>query len=271
MTAGNFQSPPLGKGGFSTVYPGQFYGSPVAVKVLIIRDANERAMFEGELRALLNPALWHPNVCPLLAYCDTEPAFIFPLLTPMSIERMSRLPDDVKDTICIAVSRGLEHMHRAGYVHSDMKPDNVLLEFDANRMIKAAYVGDLGCVKSCSTPVNPFGTIVFLDPQLPLNKPRRPHPVDDVYSLGITFLSIWTNRIPETGHDITEMKKMLSDNDAPRAKYVMDMTQVTMAARPTSGHTATVLSSLQEQMWSARTYPWSTGIPPNPRLVKNKT
>jgi serine/threonine protein kinase len=71
----------------------------------------------------------------------------------MSDNRSARLPDDVKDTICIDVVRGMDHMHRAGYVHSDMKPDNVLLEFDENRVIKKAVVGDLGCVKSCMVPV----------------------------------------------------------------------------------------------------------------------
>jgi serine/threonine protein kinase len=110
-------------------------------------------MFDEELRALLNTTLWHNNICPLLAYCDTKPAFIFPKLTPMSDNRSARLPDDVKDTICIDVVRGMDHMHRAGYVHSDMKPDNVLLEFDENRVIKKAVVGDLGCVKSCMVPV----------------------------------------------------------------------------------------------------------------------
>eukprot|EP00758_Cryptobia_borreli_P001850 Tbor_TRINITY_DN2582_c0_g1::TRINITY_DN2582_c0_g1_i1::g.553::m.553 len=267
MTAGNFLSPPLGKGGFSTVYPGYFYGNPVAVKVLNIRNASERAMFDDELRALLNPVLWHPNVCPLLGYCDTDPAFIFPLMTPMTIERMSRLPDDVKDTICVNICKGLEHMHRAGYVHSDMKPDNVLLEFDANRMIKTAYVGDLGCVKSCSVAVIPFGTIVFLDPQLPLNIPRLPHPVDDVYSLGITFLSIWTNRIPESAQEIAEMKMLLADNDTARSDCVAAMTHSVMSARPTCEQVAKVLSDLQQKMWRERAYPWSSGITPNPRLL----
>eukprot|EP00743_Colponemidia_sp_Colp-15_P025589 GILK01038975.1.p1 GENE.GILK01038975.1~~GILK01038975.1.p1 ORF type:complete len:100 (-),score=1.75 GILK01038975.1:95-394(-) len=98
-------------------------------------------MFEQELRAMLNPTLWNSNICPLLGYCVEAPAFIFPRLTALNVERMVRLPDDVKDTICIDIANGLAHLHKAGYVHMDMKPDNVLILFDEQRRIKKALVG----------------------------------------------------------------------------------------------------------------------------------
>jgi serine/threonine protein kinase len=250
MTAFQWQRPPIGKGGFSSVYEGLFYGATVAVKVLTIRNESERLMFEEELRAMLNPRLFHHNICPLLGYCYEHPAFIFPKLSPLSLDRLRRLPADVRDSVCIDVARGLAHMHAAGYVHSDMKPDNVLIEFDQNRVIRRALVGDLGCVKSCAVPVVPFGTIVFLDPALPQGVPRLPHPADDVYSLGVTFLCIFMEAIPMNMDDIRRMESDLAQRDPMRFSLVRDMMNQVPSRRPTCADVANIMRRNQEELWS---------------------
>uniref|UniRef100_A0A7S1QX02 Protein kinase domain-containing protein n=1 Tax=Neobodo designis TaxID=312471 RepID=A0A7S1QX02_NEODS len=250
-TAYNWQRPPIGKGGFSTVYEGTFYGHSVAVKVLTIRNPSERQMFEEELQALLNPSLMHRNICPLLAFCYEAPAFIFPKLSPLSLERLKRLPLDVRDSVCIDVARGLAHMHAAGYVHSDMKPDNVLIEFDENRVIRRAMVGDMGCVKSCAVPVAPFGTIVFLDPGLPHGVQRLPHPADDVYSLGVTFLCIFMEAIPASVDDICRMDYDFAQRDPLRSGLVRSMMNPDAARRPTCAYIAHAMRQKQEEMWRA--------------------
>ena len=244
-TAFHWQRPPIGHGGFSNVYEGLFYQRPVAVKVLTIRNPQERAMFEEELRSLLNPSLWHHNICPLLAFCDAAPAFVFPKLSPLSRDRLSRLPLGVRDCVCHDVALGMAHMHAAGYVHSDMKPDNVLIEFDAQRVIRRALVGDMGCVKSCAVPVVPFGTIVFLDPGLPANTPRHPHPADDVYSLGLTFLAIYLGLFPERREDIAAMDGQLAQSDPPRSQLVRSMIQRDAALRPTCASAVETLRALR--------------------------
>jgi serine/threonine protein kinase len=249
LTAHNWQRPPIGKGGFSTVYEGNFYGHKVAVKVLTIRDESERFMFHEELRAMLNPALWHMNICPLLGFCYENPAFIFPKLSPLNPDRLKRLPPDVRDSVCIDVARGLAHMHAAGYVHSDMKPDNVLIEFDAHRIIKRALVGDMGCVKCCTVPVAPFGTMVFLDPALTIGVPRLPNPADDVYSLGVTFLCIFMDAVPASQDDIRRMDHDLALRDAYRSSLVRSMLHPDPAQRPTCGYVAKYMKKTQEELW----------------------
>jgi serine/threonine protein kinase len=232
-TALNWTKQPIGHGGFSNVYEGKYFQQDVAVKVLTIRDQSERDMFDEELKALLNPALWHDNICPLVAYCHTNPAFLFPRLKPLSMDRLVRLPLDVRTVVAADVARGLGHMHAAGWVHSDMKPDNVLLEFNEHRVIVRAMVGDMGCVKSCSIPVKPFGTILFLDPGLNTQAPQLPKPADDVFSLGITLLAIFGSVMPETVHNIWPLKQKLSHEMPFHGNLVERMTQQDPQMRPT--------------------------------------
>ena len=258
-----FSKPPLGKGGFSTVYEGLFYGAPAAVKILAIRNEHERANFHEELRSLLNPALRSEHVCPLLGYCKAQPAFIFPRLTCINVSRMTRFPDDVKDSICIDTADGLATLHAAGYVHMDIKPDNVLLLFDENRRIQKALVGDLGCVKSVAVPVYPYGTIAFLDPQLNFQQLRKPQPADDVFSLGITFLSIWTNRVPTSRDEIPLLMQELRRACAYRFELVASMTAIDIRRRPTAAFVRDTVRARQKASWDTRGgYPWSGRIPP---------
>ena len=229
-----FSQPPLGKGGFSTVYAGVYSQRHVAVKVLAIRNPGELSLFEAELGILLNAQLRHPHLLPLIAFCRERPALVMPQLKPMNRERLPRLPGSIRMKIAMDVAAGLAHLHDAGFVHNDMKPDNVLLEFDDQRRLIRALVGDLGCVKSMRVPVVPFGTILFMDPGLNTSGPPvLPKPADDVYSFGLTIVCIFTNAFPESQDHLRQMWASVDSGFPLISALARCMTNPNPALRPT--------------------------------------
>jgi serine/threonine protein kinase len=243
----HFQRPPLGKGGFSTVYEGEFCGYPVAVKILTVRNQNERALFEIELAVLCNEGLRHRNLLPLIGFCHERPALVMPRLKPLNKDRLPRLPGSVRMLVAMDVARGLAHLHQAGFVHNDMKPDNVLLEFDEHRNIVRALVGDLGCAKVTSIPVQPFGTMLFMDPQLnPHGPPVLPKTADDVYSFALTLVCIFTNSFPESHEDLARMWATIDATFPLVAHLARRMTQPDWRQRPSCAQAEAELKQIDE-------------------------
>ena len=124
----------LGHGGTSVVYLARDTrdGTNVAIKILLPELAEGVAAdrFLREIR--LNQQLDHPNIVPVLdsGVHDGRPYFVLPLMEEGTLrdklDRSRQLP--VPDAISIArtVARALTHAHTRGFIHRDVKPENVL-------------------------------------------------------------------------------------------------------------------------------------------------
>lgn len=114
----------LGRGGFAEVYRGEDAdGCPVAVKILQRLDEKSRARFELETKILLQ--VRHPNFPRMLSFgsCGERPYVVMELLKPFEMPRGDRPTARFLQTIVRATGA----LHRQGYVHRDIKPDNVLM------------------------------------------------------------------------------------------------------------------------------------------------
>jgi pSer/pThr/pTyr-binding forkhead associated (FHA) protein/anti-anti-sigma regulatory factor len=126
----------LGDGGMGIVYLAEDkrLGRRVALKFLrpeLTFDAGAKERFIREARA--GAALDHPNVCPLYGIEETADGGLFLVMRYYEGEtlkqRLARGPlsiDEVLD-IAVQIAEGLAAAHRAGIVHRDIKPGNVLL------------------------------------------------------------------------------------------------------------------------------------------------
>src|SRR5262252_860620 len=126
---------PLGAGGMGEVYRARDtrLGRDVAVKVLPPRmseRAEARARFEREARVI--SGLNHPHIC-VLHDLGREGAIDFLVMELVEGEtlaqRIARGPLPIPDVLRIGaeIADALDRAHRAGVVHRDLKPGNIML------------------------------------------------------------------------------------------------------------------------------------------------
>ena len=107
----------------------------------------------------------------------------------------------------IQACAGLGYAHRAGIIHCDVKPHNMLISRD-NRL----KITDFGIARALSTIATDhqseivWGSPQYFSPEQALGS--IPSPASDVYSLGVVMFEMFTGRLPFEANSIDELIKM---------------------------------------------------------------
>lgn len=204
-----------GTGGMAVVYKAQDLqlDRVVAVKVLkpnLTKDPEFIMRFREEARAAAN--LSHPNIVTVYDFGqdDRTHYIVFEYVEGQNLKEFIRdqAPFDVGSTLLIMIElcKGLGYAHRAGFVHADVKPQNVLITDD--RLVKLTDFG-LARALTASHPGEPqdvvWGSPSYLSPERIMGEP--PTPPSDVYSLGVVMFELLTGKLPFTGADYEQLAK----------------------------------------------------------------
>ncbi|MEW1951567.1 Stk1 family PASTA domain-containing Ser/Thr kinase [Pseudarthrobacter sp902506025] len=194
----------IARGGMSTVYLAvdQRLDREVALKVLhphLAADENFLGRLGREAKAAAR--LSHPHVVGVLdqgndgvtAYLVME--YIKGHTLRDVLRDRGALPPRLALALIDPVVEGLGAAHAAGFIHRDVKPENVLIADDGR--IK---IGDFGLARAVTSSTSTgalIGTVAYISPELVLGKPADAR--SDVYSVGIMLYEMLTGRQPFEG------------------------------------------------------------------------
>ena len=194
----------LASGGMSTVYlaTDQRLERDVALKVLHPHLANDPTFLQRLSReAKAAASLSHPHIVGVLdqgedrhiAYLVME--YVKGHTLRDTLDEQGPLPPRLALALIDPVIEGLAAAHRAGLIHRDVKPENVLIADDGR--IK---VGDFGLARAISANTSTgalIGTVAYLAPELVLGQPADAR--SDIYSAGIMLYEMLTGKQPYAG------------------------------------------------------------------------
>ena len=197
----------VGAGGMSTVFRAHdlVLERTVALKVLHQRLAGDQEYVERFRReARMVAGLSHQNIVTVIDRGEDEGcSFIVFEFVPgenlkQLVDRDGPLPVEQAVNLAIQIARGLAFAHTNGYVHRDVKPQNVLLNGDGQ-----AKVTDFGIARALDVKrgVTQTGTVLgtsdYIAPEQAQGRPVDEH--TDVYSLGIVLYELLTGEVPFSG------------------------------------------------------------------------
>jgi len=196
----------LGEGGMGKVYKAQDIEirEKVALKLLkpeIATDEKTIERFRNELKFARKIA--HRNVCKMYDLGEEKGTrYIIMEYVPGedlkdTITRIGQLP--IAKTVSIAkqVCEGLAEAHRAGVVHRDLKPQNIMIDKEGNVRIMDFGIARSVKVKGITGAGVMIGTPEYMSPEQAEVKEIDQR--SDIYSLGVILYEMATGRIPFEG------------------------------------------------------------------------
>lgn len=225
----------IAKGGMGEVYEAEdleLQNERVAIKTILPAIADNPQMlaqFKREIQ--LARKVTHPNVCRIfdLVY-HQSPSGSIAFLTmellegePLSklIERTGGLPLEKALPLATQMADGLHAAHRAGVVHQDFKPSNVMMA-PGNRLVITDFGLAHNVRDSGQEAGKSAGTPAYMAPEQ--IETKTVSPATDVYALGAVLYELLTGHWPYNGRTPEELqRKKLNEAPVLPTKYVPDL------------------------------------------------
>lgn len=195
----------VGTGGMAVVYRAvdESSGEDVAVKVLrpeFETDTEFVSRFRTEAEAATK--VYHENIVSVLDVgIDGETRYIVMEYVQGStlkemIRSEGRIHPDVALRMTIRILAAVDHAHRNGIVHRDIKPQNILVDKDGQ-----VKVADFGIARLKTGPVKEegrvFGSVHYISPEQA--RGEQANEQSDIYSVGIVMYEMLSGHVPFEG------------------------------------------------------------------------
>ncbi|MCG8558073.1 MAG: serine/threonine protein kinase [Proteobacteria bacterium] len=207
----------------------------VAIKVLHDQVAKDRVAVERFKREFETAReLNHPNIVEVLEFGETSDRSFFLTMEYLQGEelgkllaREARLPAPRVLRIACQVARALHHAHSFGFIHRDLKPDNIFLceagEGDVVRLL------DFGAVKlqlDLGPKLTAFGTTLgspyYMAPEQALGR-QDVDQQSDAFALAAIVYEMLTGRVPFEGKSVAAILTQLMKADPPPPSSLVEV------------------------------------------------
>jgi Tol biopolymer transport system component/predicted Ser/Thr protein kinase len=226
----------LGAGGMGEVYLASEarLNRKVALKILpseFVADAERVARFEREARAV--SALNHPNLVTIydLGSLDGLHYIAMEYVEGRTLRELAAGRLKLKEILSVVsqAAEALAAAHRAGVVHRDVKPENVMvradgyvkvLDFGLAKLLEAAAADGGAAAETQAGAV--MGTLAYMSPEQATGEPLDAR--TDVWSLGVVLYELATGRKPFAGGNRREtVNAILSEEPAPATETAPEL------------------------------------------------
>jgi serine/threonine protein kinase len=196
-------------------------GKTVCLKIL---DKVKTLAFEARFKGLKKPSegeictlLKHRNIVQTFEHgwtTDKEPYIVMELVDGVGlnflIETKHKQLDGNRVNYLGQYANGIEFMHRAGFLHRDICPRNVMVNNDG--IVKIIDLGLAVPYKpDFCRPGNRTGTTMYLAPEL-IKRTTTDHRVD-LFALGVTAYETFTGDMPWEKGGSQEVLKAIVNNE----------------------------------------------------------
>ncbi|MBN2303955.1 MAG: serine/threonine protein kinase [Anaerolineae bacterium] len=202
-----------GSGGMAVIYKATdlALGRTVAVKILrpsLTSDPEFLKRFRQEARNVAN--LSHPNIVTVhdVGQDGGTHYIVMEFIDGEDLKRLIRAsaPFTIDRALSIAtkICAGVGYAHRAGLVHADVKPQNVLVtESDKVKVTDFGIAQALSATQPRERQKVVWGSPHYFSPEQAQGEP--PTPASDVYAIGIVLFELLTGRLPFVGTEQQEL------------------------------------------------------------------
>ncbi len=163
-------------------------------KELTLDIAFQRHLFENEM--YVHDMLEHRYVIRFVKQTDTH-KFLMEYAVNGNLEELIHSHNNEEERIkrSLQFLKGLDYLHRLGYVHNDIKPSNILLDRDNRaRLADFAFAGKIG-EQTFENPPDFFklGTDFFRNPQAKRGaSPYLNRIENDIYAAGVVLYLLFS-------------------------------------------------------------------------------
>jgi serine/threonine protein kinase len=220
----------LGEGGMGAVFRARNTAIDMPVALKLIRADLDRELLTGRLlqEARAAAKLSHPSIVRVFDVGQTalgDPFIVMELLQGETlatvIDRDQRVPSARAVQLLLPIADGLAVAHAKGFVHRDVKPDNVFIALDEEGQLQPKLV-DFGIVKQVQqngdSQLTQVGAVLGSPEYMSPEQARGLDQVDarsDVWSFCIVLYEAITGETPFQSRNYNALLRLIVESEPP--------------------------------------------------------
>ncbi len=216
----------LGQGGMGRVFLAHDLKLDRDVAIKFVRgddpDLVRRIVAEARAQARVN----HERVCQVFDVGEVAGRVYISMQAidgQTLAELVHELTYEQKAMVLRGAALGVAEAHKAGLIHRDLKPTNIMVERTADGELRP-YVMDFGVARDWTDSTTMTGTVLgtpqFMAPEQARGEVKQLDRRADVYSLGATLYTLLVDRPPHTGDNPLVILNRIALDEPPRLRSI---------------------------------------------------